>query len=161
VTIPLGYYRWDRHQISAASPQDRRFIVRVTERFGGYYNGRMNELRVRLSYRPNERLMFSFINQWNRFRLPVAGGNFSVYLAGFETDYAFNRFLSLSAILQPNTANTQALSANVRLRWNYRPDSDFYVVYTAGQQFANLAEINPTQLMEHRLSLKFTYSFLR
>jgi hypothetical protein len=28
------------------------------------------------------------------------------------------------------------------MRWNFLPDSDLYVIYTAGQRFANLA--NPT-----------------
>jgi hypothetical protein len=34
-----------------------------------------------------------------------------------------------------DTANNQGASANIRLRWNYRPDSDLYVIYTAGQRF--------------------------
>jgi hypothetical protein len=44
---------------------------------------------------------------------------------------------------QMDTANAQAVSAEIRLRWNYRPDSDLYVIYTAGQQFASLAVANP------------------
>ena len=114
----------------------------------------MNEARVRATYRASERLSFSFAEQWNRFRLGVvtdAGGNalpsgagdFSVVLGSFQTNYLFSRFLTLSALLQINTANTQAVSANVRLRWNYRPDSDLYVIYTAGQRFASLVATNP------------------
>ena len=86
--------------------------------------------RVRSEYRPNERLSFSFSEQWNRFRLPLANGNFSVVFEALETDYAFSQFLSLSTILQMDTANAQAASANIRLRWNYRPDSDLYVIST-------------------------------
>ncbi len=55
-----------------------------------------------------------------------------------------------------DTANTQAASANIRLRWNYRPDSDLYVIYTAGQRFASLAATNPQQVVEHRFAVKFT-----
>jgi hypothetical protein len=44
----------------------------------------------------------------------------------------------LSALIQMDTANTQAASANIRLRWNYRPDSNLFMVYTAGQRFASL-----------------------
>ena len=40
------------------------------ERFGSYYNGRLNELRIGAAYRANERLAFSLLPQWNRFRLP-------------------------------------------------------------------------------------------
>jgi len=45
------------------------------------------------------------------------------------------------------------------LRWNYRPDSDFFIIYTVGQQFASLAAANPMQLTQHRLAVKLTYSF--
>jgi len=43
-----------------------------------------------------------------------------------------------------------AASANIRLRWNYRPDSDLYVIYTAGQKFASLEAVSPAQFYENR-----------
>ena len=159
VNIPAGVYNWTRHQLTYGSPADRRWTAQAFERFGSYYNGRLNELRLRAGYRPNERLAFSLGPQWNRFRLPVAGGDFSVVFGALETDYAFSRFLFLSTIVQADTANTQGASANIRLRWNYRPDSDLYVIYTAGQRFASLAAQNPAQFYEHRFVVKYTYSF--
>ena len=57
------------------------------------------------------------------------------------------------------TANAQGASANIRLRWNYRPDSDLYVIYTAGQKFASLAATIPAQFYENRFAIKFTYSW--
>jgi hypothetical protein len=93
--------------------------------------------------------------------LPVSGGNFSVVFGDFQTNYAFSRFLTLSTILQINTANAQAASANIRLRWNYRPDSDFFVIYTVGQQFASLIAANPAQFTQNRFAIKYTYSWQR
>jgi len=159
VNIPVGVYNWTRHQFTYGSPEDRRLTVRFFERFGSYYNGSLNELRVRASYRANERLSFSVGPQWNRFRLPIVDGKFSVVFGALETDYSFSRFLSLSTILQVDTANAQAASANIRLRWNYRPDSDLYIIYTAGQKFASLAATNPAQFYENRFVVKYTYSF--
>ena len=166
--IPAGVYNWARHQFTYGSPKDRKITVSFFERFGGYYNGRLNEARVRTTYRANQRLGFSFSEQWNKFHLGVTDGtagalpafkDFSVVFGSLETDYAFSRFLSLSTILQMDTANAQGASANIRLRWNYRPDSDLYVVYTAGQKFASLAAVNPAQFYEHRFVVKYTYSF--
>ena len=159
VNIPVGVYNWTRHQLTYGTPQDRRVTVQFYERFGSYYNGRLNELRVRTTYRANERLSVSLGPQWNRFRLPLADGNFSVVFGALETDYSFSRFLSLSTILQIDTANAQGASANIRLRWNYRPDSDLYVIYTAGQKFASLAPVTPAEFYEHRFVVKYTYSF--
>jgi len=159
VFIPAGEYHWDRHQFTYGSPQDRRLMMNFFERFGSYYNGHLNEARVRATYRANERLSFSFSEEWDRFRLPVPGGDFSVVVGGFQTNYSFSRFLTLSGLLQMDTANTQAASANIRLRWNYRPDSDLYVVYTAGQRFASLVAANPAQFYENRFAIKYTYSW--
>jgi len=47
-------------------------------------------------------------------------------------NYSFNRFLTFTSILQMDTSNTQAASANLRLRYNYRPDSDLYIIYKRG-----------------------------
>jgi hypothetical protein len=157
IYIPVGYYRWTQHQLSYGSAEDRRFTWNLYDRFGGYYGGRLNEARVRGTYRASEHLSVSLGEQWNRFQLPQ--GNFSIVFGDLETDYAFSRFLMLSTLVQMNTANAQGASANIRLRWNYRPDSDFFIIYTAGQRFASLAAANPMQLMEHRLAVKFTYSF--
>ena len=170
IFIPLGEYHWTRHQLTYGSPPDRRLMVRFFERFGTYYNGRLNEARVRATYRANERLSFSFAEQWNRFRLGVVTdaadhvlpsrlGNFSVAFGSFQSNYSFSRFLTLSALLQMDTANTQAASANIRLRWNYRPDSDLFFIYTAGQRFASLIAANPPQYYENRFAIKFTYSW--
>jgi hypothetical protein len=159
VFIPVGEYHWTRHQYTYSSPKDRRLMVNLFERFGSYYNGRLNELRLGSTYRANERLSFNFSEQWNRFRLPITGGDFSVLVGSFQTNYSFSRFLTLSSLVQMDTANTKAASANIRLRWNYRPDSDVYVIYTAGQSFASLTTTNPPQYYQNQLAIKFTYSW--
>jgi hypothetical protein len=159
VFIPVGEYHWTRHQLTYGTSQAHRFIMTFFERFGTYYNGRLNEARVHGTYRASERLSFALGEQWNRLRLPTPGGNFSVMVGSFQTNYSFSRFLSLSSLIQVDTANTQAVSANIRLRWNYRPDCDMYVIYTAGTRFASLVAENPPQFYENRFAIKFTYSW--
>jgi hypothetical protein len=73
--------------------------------------------------------------------------------------YSFSRFLTISTILQMDTANNQGASANIRLRWNYHPDSDLFLIYTAGQRFASLVAASPPQFYENRFAIKFTYSW--
>jgi hypothetical protein len=170
VSIPVGEYHWTRHLLIYGSPQDRRLTLNFNDRFGSYYNGHLNEAQVVATYRTNERLSFNFAEQWNRFRLgatsdpagnplSLGSGDFSVVFGSFQTNYSFSRFLTLSTLLQMDTANNQGASANIRLRWNYRPDSDLYVIYTAGQRFASLVAVNPPQFYENRFAIKFTYSW--
>jgi Domain of unknown function (DUF5916)/Carbohydrate family 9 binding domain-like len=157
IFIPNGLYHFARHQLTYGSRQDRRFTYNFFERFGGYYGGTLNEFRVRTNYRPTARFSISASQTWNRFRLPQ--GNFSVDLASLQGNYSFSRFLTFSSTLQLDTANTQAVSANLRLRYNYRPDSDLFVIYNVGTQFVSLAAANPQQIRETRFAIKFTYSF--
>ncbi len=56
-----------------------------------------------------------------------------------------------------DTSNTQAVSANVRLRYNYRPDSDLYIVYNIATQFASIAPANLPQVRVTRFAVKLDY----
>ena len=159
VFIPNGLYHFARHQLTYGSGQDRRFTFNFFERFGGYYGGTLNEFRVRANYRPTAKFSISASETWDRFRLPLLNGNFSVVLASLQGNYSFNRFLTFTSLIQVDTSNAQAVSANVRLRYNYRPDSDLYIVYNVGTQFASIAPANPPQVRESRFAVKWTYSF--
>ena len=158
VFIPNGLYHFARHQLTYGSGQDRRFTYSFFERFGGYYGGTLNEFRVRANYRPTAKFSLSASETWDRFRLPLANGNFSVLLAS-QGNYSFTRFLTFTSLIQVDTSNAQAVSANVRLRYNYRPDSDFYIIYNVGTQFASIAPANPPQVRETRFAVKWTYAF--
>jgi Domain of unknown function (DUF5916)/Carbohydrate family 9 binding domain-like len=159
VFVPVGLYHFTRHQLTYGSGQDRRFTYNFFERFGNYYGGTLNEFRMRCNYRPTAKFSISASETWDRFRLPVPNGNFSVALASLQGNYSFTRFLTFTTILQMDTSNTQAASANLRLRYNYRPDSDLYIIYNIGTQFASIAPANPPQVRETRFAVKWTYSF--
>ena len=159
VFIPNGLYHFARHELTYGSRQDRRFTYNFFERFGGYYGGTLNEFRVQANYRPTAKFSISASETWDRFRLPLLNGNFSVVLASLQGNYSFNRFLTFTSLIQMDTSNTQAVSANLRLRYNYRPDSDLYIIYNVGTQFASIAPANPPQVRETRFAVKWTYSF--
>jgi hypothetical protein len=159
VFIPNGIYHFARHQLTYGSGQDRKFTYNFFERFGGYYGGSLNEFRVRANYRPTAKFSISASETWDRFRLPLPNGNFSVVLASLQGNYSFSRFLTFTSLLQMDTSNAQAVSANLRLRYNYRPDSDLYVIYNVGTQFASIAPANPLQVRETRFAIKWTYSW--
>ena len=159
VFIPSGVYNFTRHQLTYGSGQDRRFTYNFFERFGGYYAGTLNEFRVQANYRATEKFSISGSETWDRFRLPLPNGNFSVVLASVQGNYSFSRFLTFTSLIQMDTSNTQAVSANLRLRYNYRPDSDLYIIYNVGTQFASIAPANPPQVRETRFAVKWAYAF--
>ena len=108
-------------------------------------------------YRPNAHLDLAVNNTLNSFRLPQ--GDFDIDLAGLQVGYAFTRFLNVSAFIQADTAQTQAVSANVRARWTFRPDSDLYVIYNAGTRFQAIAAGNPANVRQQRFAVKIACSW--
>ena len=159
VLLPAGVYHFDRHQLTYGSDQSKRFVYGFFERFGTYYNGHLNEFRIRANYHPTPRATFSAVHTWDRFDLNRQ--IYNVQVGSFSSSYSFNRFLTTSALFQVNSIEDHPLSVNLRLRYNYRPDSDLFVIYNLGSQFNSLAAGNPVLTREKRLSIKFTYSFSR
>ncbi len=159
IDIPEGEYNFTRHQVSFSSAGDRRVILTGTERWGGYYTGTLNETIFNAQYRPGSHLAMGLTNTLNSFRLPQ--GDFNVLLAGLQVSYAFNRFVNLTTFLQGNTADDQAMSANVRLRYTFRPDSDLFVIYNLGSRFQSLNGQNLASLRESRFAVKMSYSWSR
>jgi hypothetical protein len=53
------------------------------------------------------------------------------------------------------------VSANFRVRYTFRPDSDLYVIYNVGNRFQSLVAGNPLQLREQKFAIKVTYSWSR
>jgi len=159
VFIPAGLYHFDRHQLTYGSDLSKRFVFNFFERFGTYYNGTLNEFRLRQNYHPNARLSFSASETWDRFRL--AGQLYNVYVGSGTAAYSFNRFLTTSALVQVNSVENHPVSVNLRLRYTYRPDSDLFVIYNVGSQFNSIAAGNPVLTQERRLTVKLTYSYLR
>jgi hypothetical protein len=157
IYIPDGIYRYDTRHFEAGTPQDRPLTLVGYDEFGTYYGGRLNTIYLMGTYRPRPRWSFSTGETWNQFHLPQ--GNFVVDVASLQTSYSFSRFLTFTSLVQMNTSNDQAVSANLRLRYNYRPDSDLYVIYNVGTQFESLTGANLQQIRDNRFAIKFTYSF--
>ena len=95
-----------------------------------------------------------------RFPISVAADEWRLFGgAGKRAGKLFlHSVLDVTSLMRLDTSNTKAVSANVRLRYNYRPDSDFYIIYV-GTQFASIAPANPPQVRETRFAVKWTYAF--
>ncbi len=159
VFIPAGLYHFDRHQFTWGSNTSKPFVYGIFERFGTYYNGTLNEFRLRGTYHPNAHLSFSAIPEWDHFKLN--GQTYDVKVGSAGASYSFNRFVTTSALVQLNSVDVNPWSFNLRVRYTYRPDSDLFVIYNVGNQFNSLAAGNPVLLQQKRLSVKLTYSFVR
>lgn len=159
ISIPAGGYRFTTHSLGYISSGSHRVTYAGTEQWGNYYTGHLNSAIAKAQYRPNAHLAVALNNTLNSFRLPQ--GDFNIDLAGAELSYAFNRFVNATTFVQMDTAQTKAVSANIRLRYTFRPDSDLYVIYNVGDRFQSIAAGNPMEVREEKFAVKVTYSWSR
>jgi hypothetical protein len=95
---------------------------------GEYYDGDIVTLgfsqgRVSITKRLSVEPSFSV----SRVELPA--GRFTTRLIRSRVDYGFSPRMFASALLQYNSAD-RTFSSNARYRWEYRPGSEFFVVWT-------------------------------
>ena len=133
VTVPVGGYSFDDVEVGYQLGQQNRVAGRLSLQHGGFFGGTKTslnfglgsgffgtrlELTSQLSIEPS--LSFNWID------LPV--GTFDTQLVSTRTIYALNPLMFVSALVQYNSA-TSSVSTNLRLRWEYHPGSELFVVY--------------------------------
>ena len=127
VTIPVGGYEFTDFQVSYRMGPHRRVAGGLSLQHGeffagditavGYSRGRI-EVSRQFAVEPSVSL--------NRITLPQ--GSFTARVATTRLTYTFTPRMFASALLQYNSTNN-VLSTNVRLRWEYQPGSELFVVY--------------------------------
>ena len=127
VTIPVGSYRFQDVQTSFTLGQQRRLSAMLSVQHGSFFSGEKTTVglsRGRLELTPQ--LSFEPGLSFNRVALPE--GRFITQLVTTRTTYTITPLMFVSALLQYNSG-VNALSTNIRLRWEYSPGSELFVVY--------------------------------
>jgi TolB-like protein len=134
VTIPIGGYDFSNTQASYSFGPQRRLSGRVSVDHGSFYGGTKTALAIGGGFGPGGAGRIELSPRFslepgisiNRVELPQ--GNFTTNLVTTRTTYTFTPTMFVSALVQYNSSNN-ALSSNVRLRWEYQPGSELFVVY--------------------------------
>jgi len=144
--IPVGGYHYSDVVMSYNMGQQRRLSGNIGLQVGNYYNGTIRALTFSQG-------RISILKQFsveprvviNRIELP--NGAFTTRQFGARTDYGFSPRMFASALLQYSSAD-HSFSSNVRFRWEYRPGSEFFVVWT------DELDTDPLDPHANRLALK-------
>ncbi len=127
-TIPVGGYTFSDVTASYGFGQQRRLSGLLTYQTGQFYNGTLNAVSFgtgRFAIRSNWSLEPTLTV--NHVALPA--GTFTNTVLVARTDYGFSPRRFISGLLQ-YSSSTHVLSSNVRFRWEYKPGSELFVVYT-------------------------------
>lgn len=151
IVIPAGTYHFNRPQMSFTSDLSKRVVFKVREKWGDFYSGRRYETSGGITWRPNSHLLLDLSESYNKVRLRE--GNFTTSLFSGRLNYNFSRKLLTSALIQLNSAARLSV-INVRLRYIYRPNSDFFIIYN---QSTGAGLERPSYSLQIKLTRDFTF----
>jgi hypothetical protein len=127
ITLPVGGYRFANVHVQMNLGQRRKVSGQFALDQGAFYNGRKTTVSLSRG-RLNAGSQLSLEPTYLLNVVDLAEGSFTSQLVGSRVTYTMTPLMFASALLQYNSS-THAVSANVRLRWEYRPGSEFFVVY--------------------------------
>jgi hypothetical protein len=127
IVLPVGGYDADRLRVTFSLGQQRLVSGNMFAEYGTFYTGHratwgFTSGRVKLTSQ------FSVEPTYSINKVDLLEGSFTTHLAGSRVTYSMTPLMFAAALLQYNSTN-HVVSANARLRWEYAPGSELFVVY--------------------------------
>jgi hypothetical protein len=155
IVIPVGRYPFREAQVVYELGLQRRLSGNVSLQHGSFYSGTRTSVglnRGRVTVSSRFFLEPSLSLNW----VDLEEGSFATHLAVTRLNYSFSPRMFASGLVQYNTL-TQTFGTNLRLRWEYAPGSELFVVFTDTRD-GDLFERFP-QLTDRGLVVKVTRLF--
>jgi hypothetical protein len=130
IPVPVGTYSHPFGVALYTLGSQRRISGEISTGHGGFYDGTRTDLsyRGRVELLPQLSLEPGITLNW----IDLPQGETLAKLASVRSTYSFSPSMWLAALLQYNSTQT-IFSSNVRFKWEYRPGSDLFVVYSDGR----------------------------
>jgi hypothetical protein len=131
VTIPAGSYGWNRYRAEVGLAAKRKLSGQLTWWFGGFYGGTLNEYIATASFKPSPLFIVEMNATRNVGDLPQ--GKFTQEVLGTRLRFNVSADLQFNTYMQyDNSSDT--FGSNARLRWQFSPVGDLFVVYNHNMQ---------------------------
>ena len=128
VSIPVGGYGFRDVEVSYALGAQRRASGSFSVRAGSFWSGDITTVRIsqgRLVILEQLSVEPSISVNW----IDLPEGSFRTELARLRLSYSVTPRMFFSGLVQYNSSG-DSLSNNFRLRWEYSPGSELFIVYT-------------------------------
>ncbi len=156
-SVPAGGYGFNDIELSYRLGEQRRVNAGVSLQRGGYFNGNITTIafrRGRVAVLPQMSVEPSVSFNW----IDTPQGTFQTNLVVTRINYAFSPRMFFSGLVQYNSAR-DTIASNLRLRWEYSPGSELFVVYTEDRDTMMLRPDRHTQLRNRGFVIKFNRLF--
>ena len=128
VILPVGGYGFRDVEATYSVGAQRRLTGIVTVRAGEYFDGNIRSIgfsRGRVALTPELSVEPTLSVNW----IDTPQGSFRTDLLVSRVTYTFSPRMFFGGLIQYNSG-TDTVSTNLRLRWEYSPGSEIFVVYT-------------------------------
>jgi len=151
VVVPMGGYDSKTVRTSYSLGQQRPVSGRVSYAYGTLYDGTRNEVSYsgRVAIVPQFALEPSISLNW----VDLPYGEFEAQLLNSRFIFTPSPRMIISSLVQYNISG-RALTSSARLRWEYRPGSELFLVYSDGHNL--LESQRPTGLLNRSVAVKIT-----
>jgi hypothetical protein len=127
IVLPAGGYDYRNGQVGFELGRQRRVSGQLSLEYGTFYNGRRTGFTVSQG-RVSLTNPLSVEPTYSLNKVELEQGDFTTNLFGARVTYTMTPLMFMSALIQYNSA-AGSISTNARLRWEYRPGSELFVVY--------------------------------
>ena len=127
ITLPVAYYVLETTRAGYSWGPQRRFAGSVLLEDGRFYSGHRTAVSVSAA-RMNFGAQLSIEPTYSINLVRLLEGDFTTTLAGSRLTYTVTPQLFMSTLVQFNSS-TGTVNTNARLRWEYLPGSELFVVY--------------------------------
>jgi len=158
VVIPAGSYRFTRYRAEVNTAEKRPWVLDLTFRYGGFYDGDLSQLEATVTLKPNTHVNVQLQTELNDVSLPA--GSFQTRIFAVGLDYNFSANVTWANLVQYDS-ESRLLGAQSRFRWIVRPGNDLFVVVNRGwehREFDGDGELIPS-FEKGSVKLQYTFRF--
>ena len=151
VAIPIGGYGFSDYYVSYGLGTQRLISGTVSLQRGEFFSGDITALGYRRG-RVEITRQFSISPGVSINKIDLPQGRFTTKLVTSRLTYTLTPRMFFGGLLQYNSS-TNSLNSNLRLRWEYQPGSELFVVYNDVRD----TELRSSPLLQNRaFIIKFT-----
>jgi hypothetical protein len=158
IDVEADEYVGNRHVFFMALPSAWMFFGALGYEYSDLYDGQIHKPGLSLSIRPARYFFFNLQYQHPFGYLGEQDSSFNFGFANCKTEISLTRALLFDTAFRFSMApDSETFGVQSRLRWQYRPGSDLFLVYRYDQPFG--LESNAAQFEEpfHEVTLKVTF----
>jgi hypothetical protein len=154
--VPVGAYHFSTIRGGYTLGTQRKISGEISAARGGFYDGDRTDLSYRGRAEISSHLSLEPAVSLNWVDLPT--GSFTATVVSSRGTWSFTPRMLVAALIQYNSAGN-LITTNIRYRWEYRPGSELFVVYSDGRDTRHTFGSRHPSLINRGFTVKLTKLF--